>query len=272
MKLAYSIATPDASGPLMSFWGDFQKNVDDIKSIGYEGLELFVRDPEKMEAPAVIAAIKQSGLSVAAVGTNPAMSQDGLTLLNPDRDVRDRAVARVLAMVDFASTWGAPVCIGKYRGSLWKDREKEAMKVLTDSVVHIGTAAAKKGVAIMIEPQNRNNVDNLNTVAETLEWIRGNDIPNTSILYDTFHGALAEISVAAGIVAAKDKLGFVHCSDSNRLPPGAGNINMADAFAVLSAVGYAGFVSMEIMQKPDSYTAAETSFRTVDYILRHVVK
>ena len=271
MKLAYSVATPEASGPLMSFWGDFRKNIEEIQTIGYEALELFVRDPGLMDIPAIQSVIKQSGMGVAAVGTNPAMSQDGLTLLSPDAGIREKAVARVLAMVDFASTWGAPVCIGKYRGQLWKGNEKEAMKALTDAVLRISSAAARKGVRIMIEPQNRSNINNLNTVAETAKWIEQNALPNTSILYDTFHGDLAETSIAAGIVAAKDCLGFVHCSDSERLPPGAGHIHMADVFAVLKAVGYDGYVSMEIAQNPDCFTAAKTAFNNVSYILRHVV-
>lgn len=271
MKLAYSVATPEASGPLMSFWGDFRKNVSDIKSIGYEALELFVRDTKLMDVSAVLDTIKESGLAVAAVGTNPAMSQDGLTLLNQDKEIRERAILRVLDMIDFASTWGAPVCIGKYRGQLWKGKEKESMQILTDAIVRIASAAKKNGVAVMIEPQNRNNVNSLNTASETVNWIEENKIKNVGILYDTFHGDLAEVSVAAGIVDAGDKLGFVHCSDSDRRPPGTGHIHMADAFAVLKSIGYDGYVSMEITQHPDCLTAATTAFSTINYILKYVI-
>jgi len=59
LKLAYPIATPDASGPLMSFYGNFEKNISDIKSIGYDALELFVRDPSKMDVPYILKLFKK---------------------------------------------------------------------------------------------------------------------------------------------------------------------------------------------------------------------
>lgn len=271
MKLAYSVATPDAPGPLMSFYGDFKQNVADIKAIGYDALELFVRDPADMDVGAVGRIIEQSGLAVAAVGTNPAMTQDGLTLLSSDAEIRQRAVQRVLDAVDFAAPYGAPICIGKYRGTLWKDDRDAAMRELAGAFRRICEYADKKGVGIMLEPQNRWNIDNLNTTAEAADWIDTLGCANLGILYDTYHGDLTEVSVAAGIVAARGKIGFVHCSDSDRLPPGTGHIHLADAFAVLKAIGFDGYVSMEIAQKPNSQAAAATAFATVSYILQHVV-
>jgi sugar phosphate isomerase/epimerase len=215
--------------------------------------------------------IEKSALAVAAVGTNPAMSQDGLTLLNPDKEIRARAVDRVIEMIDFAAPYGAPVCIGKFRGNLWKGQEEAAMTELTSAFSKICDHGAKKQVPIMLEPQHKGNINNLNTAGEAAAWIDERGFSNLGILYDTFHGELAEVSTAASIIAAKGKLGFVHCSDSDRLPPGTGRIHLADAFAVLKAIGYAGYVSMEINQKPDSLTAAELAYKTVRYILDYVV-
>lgn len=269
MKLAYSVGTPEAKGPLMSFYGDFEKNVADIKAIGYEALELFVRNPKEMDVDGVRGVIERSGLAVAAVGTNPAMLEEGLTLLGPDPEVRRKAEERVIDMIDFAAAYKAPVCIGKYRGQLWKGREEEAWKELEGAFGRICAHADAKGVSVMVEPQTRNNINNLNTAAEAVRWIDSLGFANLGILYDTFHGQLDEISVAAGILAAGGKIGFVHLSDCNRLPPGTGNIDFADALAALRAVGFDGYLSMEVAQKPDSRVAAEVSFRTIEYILRH---
>lgn len=269
MKLAYSVATPEAKGPLMSFFGDFRQNVADIKNIGYEALELFVRSPGEMDVDEVRKIIDESGLAVAAVGTNPAMSQDGLTLLDPDADVRRRAVERVCDMIDFAAHYKAPVCIGKYRSQLWKGNEAAAWKELENAFRRICAHAGEKGVSIMLEPQTRNNINNINTTAEAARWIDSLGLANLGILYDTFHGQLDEISVAAGVLAAKGKIGFVHLSDNLRLPPGTGAIDFADALAALKAVGFDGCLSMEIAQKPNSRVAAEAAFKTIDYILKY---
>lgn len=271
MKLAYPIATPEVSKSMMSFCGDFKQNIANIKAIGYSALELIVRDPEEMDKSSICRMIDQSGLKVAALGCGPAAFEDGLTLLNPDKRVRERALTRAMEIVNFASIWGAPVCIGKYRGQLWTSREKEAMQVLSEAVMKIAAFAEKKGVQILMEPQNKSNLNSLNTTAETVSWIEYSHIPNTGILYDTFQGNLAEVSVGAGILNAKGMIGFVHCSDSGRNPPGTGNISISDALAVLKSTGYDRYLSMEISQRPDSFTAAELAYKSVSYILNYII-
>lgn len=271
MKLSYPIATPEVTKSLMSFCGDFKQNIADIKAIGYSALELIVRDPKDMDKPLIYRMIDHSGLEIAAIGCNPAITQDGLTLLNPDKEVREKALDRVKNIVNFASVWGAPVCIGKYRGQLWANREKDAMQVLTDTIMRISSFSQKRGVRIMIEPQDKSNINNLNTTTEIVSWIENNQIPNIEILYDIFHGNLAEVSVGAGILNAKGKIGFVHCSDSKRTPPGTGQISIVDAMAILKNNGYDRYISMEISQRPNSFIAAELAYKLVSYILNYII-
>jgi sugar phosphate isomerase/epimerase len=255
----------------MSFYGDFEQNIAGVKAIGYEALELFVRNPKEMDIDAVRRLIEKSGLNVAAVGTNPAMIQDGLTLLDQNKEIRRKAVERALDIIDFAAFYGAPVCIGKFRGNLWKGEEQAADEELRRAFSAICEHAVKRNMTIMLEPQNRGNINNLNTVAETLAWIDAQNFTNLGILYDIFHGDLSEVSVASGILNGKGKIGFIHCADSKRLPPGAGNIHLADAFAVLKNAGYTGYVSMELNQTPDSFTVAELAYKNVRYILDYIV-
>lgn len=271
MKLAYSVGTPDTKGSLMAFTGNFEKNVADIKAIGYDALDLFVRDPKDMDSAAVGRVIERSGLAVAAVGTNPAMSQEGLTLLNPDAEIRRAAVERVKSMVDFAAAYGAPVCIGKYRGQLWKGAEEMAMRELKNAFGDICNHARKKNIRIMLEPQNKYNINNLNTTREAVAWLEENGFDNANILYDTFHGDLNELSVVHGILAAKGRIGFVHASDHDRLPPGTGRINFIDALGALNVTGYDGYISVEINQKPDSFTVAEISYKTIRFIIDNMI-
>ena len=271
MKLAYSVGTPEVNVPLMAFCGDFEQNVADIKAIGYEAIELFVRSPKEMRVDDVRRVIDRSGLEVAAIATNPAMLQDGLNLLHPDADIRRQAVERVIDLIDFSAEYHAPVCIGKYRGQIWKGDEDAAWRELGKALKRICDHAGEKGASIMLEPQTKNGINNLNTTAETSRWIDSLGFNNLGILYDTYHGQLDETSVASGIVEAGGKIGFVHLSDSNRLPPGTGNIDFADSLAVLKAIGFDGYLSMEIAQRPSGRVAAETAFKTIDYILKYVI-
>lgn len=265
MKLAYPIATPEASGPLMAFSGDFEKNVATIQAIGYEGLELYMRDVLELKSSYVQKVIVQSGLEVAAIGLGPAVRQDGLSLLHSDKSIRQESLARILRTVDFAADYNAPVCIGKIRGQLWKGNEQAALVELSRAMDSICCHAQKKGVPICIEPQQ--DMNNLCTTKETAAFIKKIGCAGLGILFDTYHADLTEVSLAAGILGTGGNITFVHCSDSNRYPPGTGKLHLTDALATLIATGYDGYISMEIMQKPDSDTTAKLAYQIVRYIL-----
>ena len=271
MKLAYSVATPDVSGAVMAFSGDFQANISAIKAIGYEAVELLVRNPDELDALEIAKQIDQCGLSVAAVGTTPAALEDGLTLLAKDQETRQKAMERILRIIDFAEFFHVPVSIARYRGELWKEDREGAVLELSSALKQICDYAQKKNISVLLEPQSKVQINNLNTTAETLVWIEQIGCENLGILFDTFHADLEETSLASGILGAKGKIGLVHCADSKRLPPGIGRINFTDVFAALKAIGYEGFVSVEINQRPDSYTVAELAYKNMKFLLDHVI-
>lgn len=268
MKLAYPVTTPEVSGDYMAFTGSFAENIRVIKSIGYDALELLVCDPAGMNLSALQTLIRQQKLQVAAIGTGPAVAQDGLTLLDPDPQVRERAVLRLLDLVDLASLWGAVLAIGKYRGQLWQGREEEAWQVLAQALVRIDGAAAVGGVTVVIEPQSPFVLNSFHTTAETVGWLDCQGIAGTGILYDFCHGDIAEDTVASGILHAGERLRFVHCSDNDRLVPGTGHIHLQEAFDALHTIGYDGFVSMEICQQPEAATAARLAYQQISLFIR----
>lgn len=153
----------------MAFSGDFEKNVETIRTIGYEGLELYVRDVGAMDLSYVRKTIARSGLEVSAIGLGPAVRQDGLSLLHTDKSVQQESLARIFRTVDFAAEFNAPVCIGKIRGQLWSGKEQAAIAMLSGAFNSICIHAEKKGVKICIEPQQ--DMNNLRTTKEVTALI-----------------------------------------------------------------------------------------------------
>jgi sugar phosphate isomerase/epimerase len=51
-------------------------------------------------------------------------------------------------------------------------------------------------------------------------------------------------------------LWHVHLGDNNRLPPGCGLIDFRAIVATLREVGYSGYLSAELLARPDPDTAA----------------
>ena len=58
-------------------------------------------------------------------------------------------------------------------------------------------------------------------------------------------------------------LWHVHLGDNNRLPPGTGMIDFATIVATLKSSGYSGYLSAELLGKPDPDTAAEQTIQAM---------
>jgi sugar phosphate isomerase/epimerase len=63
------------------------------------------------------------------------------------------------------------------------------------------------------------------------------------------------------------RLWHVHLGDSNRLPPGKGHLDFAGIVSTLAQGGYEGYLSAELLAKPDPDTAAEMTIRTMRGIM-----
>ena len=64
---------------------------------------------------------------------------------------------------------------------------------------------------------------------------------------------------------AVGKLFHVHLGDNNRLPPGKGLIDFPAILRTLKEIGYAGWLSAELLGKPDPDTAGQ---QTLDHMTR----
>ena len=83
-------------------------------------------------------------------------------------------------------------------------------------------------------------------------------IPRLGLLLDTFHVNIEERSWTEPFAAlrAAGKLWHVHVGDNNRLAPGRGLIDFPAIVATLRRSGYDGYLSAELLARPDGDTAA----------------
>ena len=265
MKIAYTIGMPETKGPMFAYQGELVKIMEELKRIGYDGIEPFVRNPKDIDIGNFIRLVEKTGLEVAAVGTAP-ITEDKLSLTDKSAEVRKVAIARVKEIVDFAEIFGAIVNIGKSRGSFPLDMMDEGWKWLQQGMEEICEYAGQKGLSITIEPQNKTNLNNLNTTQEGLSWIESTGITNLFLLLDTFHMDVEDISIVASLVEASAKTCHMHIADSNRCIPGQGSLDFAEILMVLKALKYDGYLSLEVAQLPDSLTAARKSWEYLNRI------
>ena len=103
MKIGYVVATPDVTTPLMpAVRGAFRDNLTFLKDLGFDGVELAIRDTAAFDKDELRRTLKESGLEVSLIGTAPISYQDEIELCHPDADARAKALERLFGHIDFA--------------------------------------------------------------------------------------------------------------------------------------------------------------------------
>lgn len=262
-RLAYTMCTPECEqrSP-MAYDAGFEEALTELAGLGYEGVELAVRDPAEIDGQWLHGALARAGLGVAALSSGPVASDDGLTFSAADPGRSDAAVQRVADIIDLAAGLGALVTIGRVRGAPASDDPKGRSAAVA-AITALSAHAAHSGVRIALEPQNRFVGPYLNTVGEVVELLASGGWENVGIVADTFHMGIEEASIPGALVRASSHLLHVQLGDSNRGALGAGSLRLSEVLDTLRALGYAGWLTMEHAQVPSSRQAATRSAMAV---------
>lgn len=260
MKLALTLTAPDieATVPVALLAGSFPVRLARAAALGFDGVELLTVDPARVDVAALRAELARHGLQVAALGTGAIALLERLTLLATSVEIEHRAFARLRRVIDLAAALGAPVVtIGSFRGRLaWSDAD--GLDHLAEILHDAGEAAAARNVRLAVEPLNRYETDVVQTVDEGLHLIERVGHSHVGLLFDTFHANIEEPQPFAALeqAMARGRLWHVHLADSNRLAPGWGHFDFAGCVRTLAAAGYRGWLSAELLRRPDPDAAA----------------
>ncbi len=268
MKLSFVVSTQPTRFAAVTFSPDFEANAGRIANLGYDGIELAVRDPALLDLAGVKRILERLRLSVPAIGTGQAYNDEQLSFTDPDPAIRERALYRIKSHIPLAAELRAIIIIGMIRGRLLPGIAPEQARAwLRDSIRSVARDAAALGVRLVLEPVNRYETDLLNTVADTIALVDEIGEDNVGILYDTFHSNIEEPDMEASLRACGHRLLHVHLADSNRWAPGAGHIDFGRVISTLRDLKYPGWVSAEILPKPDIARAQELTIETMRPLL-----
>lgn len=85
----------------------------------------------------------------------------------------------------------------------------------------------------------------MNTGIEGLAFLDEVNRPNAYIHLDTYHMNIEEDGMEKSVLAAGDKLGFVHIGESHRGYLGSGNVDFDSFFKALKKISYQGPITFE---------------------------
>jgi sugar phosphate isomerase/epimerase len=296
MKLSFVISTQPTKFQAVAFDPNFESNVAYLATLGYDGVEVAVREPAKLDSVHVKSVLAAQHLEVPAIGTGQAYVEEQLSFTDRRTSVREAALERVeshIALacefviaseakqspvhgVEIASsqttllamTEKPIVILGLIRGKLQAEVSAEEVRAwLIDALKRVARVAREKNMRLAIEPINRYETDLVNNVADALVLIEAVSADNVGILFDTFHANIEEPSMETSLRACGARLFHVHVADSNRWAPGAGHTDFVRIITVLREMNYSGWVSAEILPKPDIRRAAEQTIKTIKPLL-----
>jgi sugar phosphate isomerase/epimerase len=149
---------------------------------------------------------------------------------------------------------------GKAEGDVTRE---QALTWLAEALTDLGAHAARLGVPLLYEPLNRYETNLLNRQLDAAQFLEARQIANVKLLCDLFHMNIEEVSNAATLRACGRHVGHVHFADSNRQAIGFGHADAAPVIAALKDIGYAGYLSGEILPLPDSEAAAAQTIKAI---------
>lgn len=267
MRLSLTVQTTEvpAPVPVALLQGSFEEKLCKAADFGADGVELMTVDPDGLDAAAIRAQVARYGLEVAAVASGGLAFALGLTLLNADPQKARLAEDRLGGLIRLAAALGAPVVtIGSFRGRLaWGGPDARAL--LAERLLHAAEFAGQRGVRLALEPLNRYEADFILNAAEGLDFVTQVGHPALGLLLDTYHANIEESAWGEpfGRVCRAGRLYHVHLGDNNRLYPGGGLIDFRAILAALRESGYSGYLSAELLPRPDPDTAARN---TISYM------
>jgi 5-keto-L-gluconate epimerase len=259
MKLAYVYGTSETVAPVLGARGDAHTIFPRLKDNGYVAIEPFVRDPKQIDMVAFEKNLNRYEVEVAAVGTGPVVSDDKLTFTDHKTEIRAEAVKRTKDIVDFASRFDAPINIGKLRGDIDVNQPEQSWKWMKEGFMEVCEYAEKRGINIMLEPQNNKNINNINSTIEALTFIEEMNISNFYLMLDIYHLSFEKTNISSTFTKAKNKLLHLHFADRNRVLPGQGDFDFGCVMQSLRAIQYDHYISMEVTHEKNWYEEAKSA-------------
>ena len=258
-----SLVAQAKGGPFV-LWDDLPASAATAAQLGFDAIEVFAPSAASIDRPALHALLKQHGLAVAAFGTGGGWLVHKWHLTHADPAIRAQAREFIRAIIDLGGEFGAPAIIGSMQGKAEGEVSRDqALAWLAEALTDLGAHAAKHGVPLLYEPLNRYETNLLNRQLDAAKFLEDRRIANVKLLCDLFHMNIEEVSNAATLRACGRHVGHVHFADSNRQAIGFGHTETAPVISALKDIGYAGYLSGEVLPLPSPAGAAAQTIQAI---------
>ena len=264
----------------------FPEAVRRLAKIGYRGVEIMADVPHAWPAclleeqkQQIRDALQANGLAVSNVNafmmnaiSDPRQRYWHPSWIEPDRHYRQVRIDHTKRALTLARELGAP-CITTEPGGPVAPGESwsAALRLFVEGLKPVAEHAEKEGVLLLVEPEPGLLVE---TSDQFLEFMQHIESPAVGLNFDIGHFFCVGDEPAPTVRRLAKYIRHFHLEDiaatrvHHHLVPGEGAIDFAAAFRAIRAIGYDGWVTVELypyVDDPDA--AARTALERVTEIL-----
>ena len=223
---------------------EFRRNLETLRRLGFDGVELNIRDPETVQPGRLKDYLAEFGLVLSMFASGLTAKTWQLALAAPDEARRKESIARTARFLEFAHEFGAGVIAGYLKGSP-QDDGPGARERLALAVQELAPVAERLRTPLLIEAVNRYESPVGHSLADTWDIARRAGSPFVQILPDTFHMNIEEANMRQAIRAHRACFSSFHLSDNTRHFPGFGALDFDAVVGMLDEVEYQGKLAIE---------------------------
>ena len=260
MRLSIAIAGSNALPSAFVVFRGFEESIRKASELGLDGIELALKSANEIEQSKLDEWLNSTGLSVSCISTGQIYADTGLMFTDQDAESRASVISKFKKIIDLAADYGQMVNIGRVRGRLG-DQPGKAKDCFKRVVTNLCDYAHSKEVILILEPVNRYEIDFINSVQDGVSLLEELGLSNMKLMPDTFHMNIEDPTIAETLAANISDIAYIHFADSNRLAPGQGHIDFDRVFQSLQSVDYRGWISLEILPRPNPRYCRKTGGR-----------
>lgn len=226
---------------------------DFLKPLSFEGIELDLLEPEKINFKKINEIKDSYEMEIPALGTDRIYIRLGYSLGHSDEQKRKNAIERIKNYIELAQKFQSKVIIGLIRGryNFESSAKKEKLNIIT-SLKECCRFAENNNIILLFEPINQFEIDSFNTISESVSLLEEIGSDHLKLLINSYHTYLEEDPLYIWEYM-KDNIHYVahlHLADDNRRAPGTGHFDFRTFLNIFKDSGYHDFISIETIMKP----------------------
>lgn len=211
---------------------------------GFDLIELPIFDPAGWDIATTRDLAREYGLAVSAsLGLT-----DEVNISAEDPEQVRRGEDHLGAVLQILHELGSTHLCGVIYGPMKKHMRPASALEVTNGQAALGRLAeraAQLGIRMGLEVVNRYETNILNTAAQAMEYVGAIGADNLGVHLDTYHMNIEEPDLFTPVLAAAQRLEYVHIGESHRGYLGTGSVDFDSFFRALHHTGYDGPIVFE---------------------------